>query len=90
MRLVIAALASHTSAENGASAALLLPACRLYLQNPDRGQRLCLKRGVCIRAVETMLRPRTARKLISPSLRQVRSKFIQARKSHTMAGAQTS
>ena len=54
--LVVAALASHAGAQDGASAAFLLPACRLYLQSADQGQRLRLERGVCIGTMETVLR----------------------------------
>jgi hypothetical protein len=35
-----------------------MPACQLYLQSADRGQRLRLERGVCIGTVETVLRLR--------------------------------
>jgi hypothetical protein len=38
------------------SAAALIPACRLYLQSADKGQRLRLERGVCIGTAETVLR----------------------------------
>jgi hypothetical protein len=44
------------AAQNGASAAFLLPACRLYLQSEARGSRLLLERGVCLGTVETVLR----------------------------------
>ena len=54
--LATAVLASHAGAETGASAAFLLPACRLYLQSADQGQRLRLERGVCIGTTETVLR----------------------------------
>ena len=54
--LVGAALASHAGAQDGASAAFPLPACRLYLQSADQGQRLRLQRGVCIGTTETVLR----------------------------------
>ena len=54
--LVTAVLVSHAGAETGASAAFLLPACRLYLQNADQGQRLRLERDVCIGTTETVLR----------------------------------
>ncbi len=54
--LILAALPSHAGAQDGASAAFLLPACRLYLQSADQGQRLRLERGVCIGTTETVLR----------------------------------
>ena len=38
------------------STASLLPACRLYVQSADQGQRLRLERGVCIGTIETVLR----------------------------------
>ncbi|HEX2552546.1 MAG TPA: Rap1a/Tai family immunity protein [Microvirga sp.] len=37
------------------SAAALLPACRLYVAQAARGDRLRLERGVCIGTVETVL-----------------------------------
>ena len=43
-------------AQEGSSAAFLLPACRLYLQSEVRGSRLLLERGVCLGTIETVLR----------------------------------
>jgi hypothetical protein len=43
-------------AQDGASAAFLLPACRLYLQSETRGSRLLLERGVCLGTIEAVLR----------------------------------
>ncbi len=54
--LALAASTSEAAPQDPASAAYLLPACRLYLQSADRGQRLRIERGVCIGTVETVLR----------------------------------
>lgn len=48
--------ASPVAAQAPESAAALIPACRLYLQSADKGQRLRLERGVCIGTAETVLR----------------------------------
>ncbi len=54
--LALSAAASEAAEEDPASASYLLPACRLYLQSADKGQRLRLERGVCIGTTETVLR----------------------------------
>ncbi len=54
--LALSVVASEAAPQDPASAAYLLPACRLYLQSADRGQRLRIERGVCIGTVETVLR----------------------------------
>ena len=51
----LTALLSSAAAAAPESAALLLPACQLYLQSADQGQRLRLERGVCIGTIETVL-----------------------------------
>lgn len=48
--------ASAGLAQDGGSAEFLLPACHLYLQSETRGSRQLLERGVCLGAVETVLR----------------------------------
>ncbi len=52
----LAALLPSAAAAAPETAASLLPACRLYLQSADQGQRLRLERGVCIGTTETVLR----------------------------------
>jgi hypothetical protein len=54
--LALSATAPAAAEKDPASAAYLLPACRLYLQVADRGERLRLERGVCIGTTETVLR----------------------------------
>ena len=54
--LLLIQSASLARAQDGASAAFLLPACRLYLQSEIRGSRLLLERGVCLGTLETVLR----------------------------------
>ena len=54
--LALSATAPAAAEKDSASAAYLLPACRLYLQVADRGERLRLERGVCIGTTETVLR----------------------------------
>ena len=54
--LAFIVLAAPAAAEAPESAAVLLPACRLYVQSADQGQRLRLERGVCIGTTETVLR----------------------------------
>jgi hypothetical protein len=51
--LAAAILPTGTQAEGGAAS--LLQACRLYVQDEVRGQRLRLERGVCIGTIETVL-----------------------------------
>jgi hypothetical protein len=53
--IALAAVTGPAAAQTEGSAASLLPACRLYVQEEDRGQRLRLERGVCIGTVETVL-----------------------------------
>ncbi len=50
-----ALVASPAAAQTEGSAAALLPACRLYVQQAAQGQRLRLERGVCLGTVETVL-----------------------------------
>lgn len=54
--LTLAGLVCEAAAQDPGSASYLLPACRLYLQSADRGQRLQIERGVCIGTTETVLR----------------------------------
>ena len=54
--LALGAWASLASTQEPGSAALLLPACRVYVQSADRGERLRLERGVCLGTIETVLR----------------------------------
>lgn len=53
--IALAAAILPAAAQTEGSAASLLPACRLYVQEEDRGQRLRLERGVCIGTIETVL-----------------------------------
>lgn len=53
--LVLAAAPAPAATPQEGSAAALLPACRLYVQQGAGGQRLRLERGVCIGTVETVL-----------------------------------
>ena len=50
------ALATPAAVAAPESAAFLLPACRVYVQSADRGERLRLERGVCLGTIETVLR----------------------------------
>ena len=51
----LAFAASPAVAQQEGSAGALLPACRLYVQQGVKGDRLRLERGVCLGIVETVL-----------------------------------
>jgi hypothetical protein len=53
--LALAISASPAAAQQEGNAGALLPACRLYVQQGIKGERLRLERGVCIGTVETVL-----------------------------------
>jgi hypothetical protein len=53
--IALAAATLPAAAQPEGSAASLLPACRLYVQEEVRGQQLRFERGVCIGTVETVL-----------------------------------